>query len=179
MKKNKVAYHIRSVYDIPNAFFIEKKTKTLVVDLDNTLDSAYALKPREDAYLLKKRLTTLGIRMIVLSNNKEKRVKPYCQLLGVSYLADARKFSKNKIKRYLEQEKVDLKTTLFVGDQLFTDRIYVNKLQGELILTEPLVKKDQFFTRFIRWFDNYVRKKWLKQNRLGKNIQQGGNQDVL
>lgn len=179
MKKNKVEYYASSVYDISSTFFIEKKINTLVIDLDNTLDPAYASIPSVKAYELKQRLERLNIRLLVISNNHEKRVKPYCRSLGVDYLADANKFFVKKIKKFLKDKNVDISSTLFVGDQLFTDRIYVHKLHGRLILTDPLVKKDHIYTRLIRWLDNYLRKKWKKQNRLGQKIEKGGTDDVL
>lgn len=170
MKKSKVAYHVSSIYLIPDTFFVKSGVNTLVVDLDNTLDSAYTNEPRIEAYELKDRLNKLGIRLLVVSNNHLKRVKPYCDRLGVEYLADSNKYFKGKIARWLEEKEVDLSTTLFVGDQLFTDRIYVNKLHGRLILTDPLVKKDQFFTRFVRFLDNFLRARWLKKGILGEEI---------
>ncbi len=170
MKKSKVAYHVQSIYLIPDEFFLENEVKTLVVDLDNTLDSAYTNEPRKEAFELRDRLKKLGIQFLIVSNNHEKRVKPYCEILGVEYLADSNKYFKGKILRWLNSKNVDLSHTLFVGDQLFTDRIYVNKLHGQLILTEPLVKQDQFFTRFVRWYDKILRAKWLKKGLLGKEI---------
>jgi HAD superfamily phosphatase (TIGR01668 family) len=170
MKKCKVAYHVSSIYLIPDEFYRQSGIKTLVVDLDNTLDSAYTNEPRKEAYELRDRLCKLGIQFLVVSNNHLKRVKPYCDKLGVEYLADSNKYFKGKILKWLNSKNVDIAKTLFVGDQIFTDRIYVNKLHGRLILTEPLVKKDQFFTRFVRWYDKILRAKWLKNGQLGLEI---------
>ena len=177
MKKYKVSYYCQNIYSIEKEFFKKANIKFLVVDLDNTLDSAYTNTPRDEAFKLKEMLNSLDITMLVISNNREKRVAPYCLKLGVKYLSSAKKFSKRKIKRWLDENEVDIDKTLFVGDQLFTDRIYVNKLKGRLILTYPLVKKDQFFTRFIRWFDNYLRQRWKRKNILGQQI--GGSNNVL
>jgi uncharacterized protein len=169
--KQKVTYHVTSVYDIPDSFFRESGIKALVVDLDNTLDSAYTNIPRPEAFQLKQRLKDLGIEMIIVSNNSAKRVDEYCKKLDVHYLSSAQKFRKGKISKFLILLGYRTEDCLFVGDQLFTDRVYVNKMHGRLILTEPLVKKDQFFTRFVRGIDNSVRKRWKKKGILGKTIE--------
>ncbi len=170
MKKQKVSFHASTIYDIPYSFYEEQEIRYLVADLDNTLDSAYSDMPRNEAFLLKDELRKRNIELIVISNNNRKRVEPYCRKLGVRYLASAQKFRKGRILKFLETNHIPLNECLFVGDQVFTDRIYVNRLKGRLILTEPLVKKDQFFTRFIRRYDMYKRRKWKKKNILGQEI---------
>lgn len=144
--------------------------KYLIVDLDNTLDSAYTKLPCSQAIELKNMLQSLGIEMIIISNNKFKRVSPYANALNVRFISDAKKHSVKRIKRFLDENRINVEESLFVGDQIFTDRIYVNKLHGRLILTEPLVKKDQFFTRFVRWLDRIIRNRWRKKNLLGETL---------
>ncbi len=167
MKKQRVFAHAKSVYVLEDSFFDEYPVRALVVDLDNTLDSAYEKTPRKEAFELKKRLEEKNISLIVISNNKKKRVKPYCEKLGVPYLASAKKHRKGKILKFLKGLGYDVSELLFVGDQIFTDRIYVKKLHGRLILTEPLVQKDQFFTRFVRRLDSKVRASWKEKGLLG------------
>ncbi len=167
MKKQRVFAHASSVYSLDDSFFDEYPIKALIVDLDNTLDSAYEKTPRKEAFELKKRLAEKNISLIVISNNTEKRVKAYCEKLDVPYLASAKKHRKGKIEKFLKKLGYAPSELLFVGDQIFTDRVYVNKLHGRLILTEPLVTKDQFFTRFVRRLDSKIRKSWKKKGLLG------------
>lgn len=171
-KKDKVAFHATSIYNIDIKFFLSLGIKTVVADLDNTLDAAHASLPREEAFLLKKELEEAGISLVVVSNNRRKRVSQYCEKLGVPYLASAMKFTAFKIRRFLKESGWKVSECIFVGDQLFTDCIYVNKLKGRLILTEPLVKKDQFVTRFVRGIDTLLRRRWLKKDRLGLAVKE-------
>ena len=170
MRKQKVAFHAKSIYDIPLSFLQKEGIRYLVADLDNTLDSAYAIEPRKEAYALKERLRQASIELIVISNNKSDHVSSYCEKLGVRFLASAQKFRKGRIMKFFSENQIAVNECLFVGDQVFTDRIYVDKLKGRLILTLPLVRKDQFFTRFIRRYDMYKRSKWMKKNLLGSEI---------
>lgn len=171
MRKVKVAFHAKSIYDVSTSFFKSLGIKAIVTDLDNTLDTYDVSTPGKEAFELKDRLQKAGIALIVVSNNTENRVRPYCEKLGVDYLHDARKYFKARIARFLKKEGYEVKDCLFVGDQLFTDRIYVSKLKGRLLLTEPLSSKDQFFTRFVRRYDIRIRKKWLRQGRLGQSAE--------
>ncbi len=169
--KQIVPYHAKDIFSIPLSFFHEKNIKAVISDLDNTLDSYRKAEPSDRVKKFKEKLEKEKITLYVVSNNKEERVGPYCQRLGVKYLSDAKKFSKAKTEKFLKENGLDISDVIFVGDQLFTDRIYVNKLGGRLILTEPIVKEDAFFTRFVRPIDSFLRKRWAKKNALGEKIQ--------
>ena len=171
MKKVKAAFHAKSIYDVPISFFRHLGIKAVVSDLDNTLDTYDVSSPGQKAFILKESLEREGISLLIVSNNTKGRVREYCEKLGVHYLYDSRKFMKGRIARFLKKEGYDVNECLFVGDQLFTDRIYVRKLKGRLLLTEPLSEKDQFFTRFVRRLDVRIRKKWLKKGLLGPSAE--------
>ena len=168
MKKSKVSYNAKSVYDIEPSFFKTLGVKAVICDLDNTLDPADTQVPQAMAFALKDEIEALGIKFLVVSNNVASRVSPYCDRLKVIYLSDARKFSKKRILKFLDDNGLKVDDCIFIGDQIFTDRIYVNALKGRLILTEPLTKKDHFVTRFVRWLDKLIRQKWRKRNLLGQ-----------
>lgn len=168
--KQIVDYHAKDIFSIPISFFKEKKVKAIISDLDNTLDSYKAKEPSDCVKEFKKKLDQEKISLYIVSNNKEKRVGPYCQQLGVKYLSDAKKYSEKKTEKFLNDNGLLIDDVIFVGDQLFTDRIYVNKLHGRLILTDPIVKEDAFFTRFVRPIDSFFRKRWERKNALGEKI---------
>ena len=75
MSKIYVPYvHATSVYDIDVNFFKKENIKTILVDLDNTLDSYKTKTPSPRAFELKEKLEKEGIEMIIVSNNTGKRV---------------------------------------------------------------------------------------------------------
>ncbi len=163
----KVAFHCSSIFDI-DPKFLKENARYLIVDLDNTLDPADVKHPSSRAKSLLNELTSLGLSVHVLSNNTEKRCSEYCEGLPVRYLASAFKYSAFFIRRYLKKEHIEVKDCLFVGDQIFTDRCYVKKLKGRLILTEPLSEKDNWVTKIPRFFDKRIRRRWLKKGLLGE-----------
>lgn len=170
MEKQKVDFYSTNIYTIPDSFFVDNNIKNVVTDLDNTLDGCDVSSPRKEALELKERLDKLNIKLYVISNNHEKRVLPYCEALNVEFLANAKKHTVKRIKNWLLNKNININETIFIGDQIFTDRNYVKKVNGKFILTYPLVKKDQFFTKFVRWLDNIIRKRWLKKGLLGQKI---------
>lgn len=168
--KFKIDYHIDSIYSLNLDFFLHNSFKYVVIDLDQTLDSPFASSPSTDAISLKKRLNDLGITMIVISNNKAKRVRPYCEKLNVDYLPFAKKHSKKKILKFLQSRDIKVSDCLFIGDQLLTDGIYTRKINGKFLLVEPLTKVDNIFTKVNRKIDIIIRGRLKRNNKLGLEL---------
>ena len=170
--KFKIDYHIQSIYKLDLTFLKKSHIKNLVIDLDQTLDSPFSVLPSSDAFKLKDELNKLDIKMYVISNNRLKRVKPYCDKLKVTYLSRAKKTKKKRILQFLAKNDINIKETLFVGDQLLTDGIYTKKINGLFLLVEPLTDVDNIFTKINRKIDIIIRRKLRKRNLLG--IELGG-----
>ena len=58
---------------------------------------------------------------MLLSNNKEPRVKMFNDAVGAAYIFKAGKPAVGNYKKAMEKMGTDRGNTLFVGDQLFTD----------------------------------------------------------
>lgn len=167
-KKSKVAFHAQSIYDIDPHFFLELGVKAVVTDLDNTLDPADVFHPTDKAKKLVKELLDLGLRVLILSNNTEKRCGMYCKEIQVPYLSSSFKYWAFRIRKFLKKQGLKVEECIFIGDQIYTDRIYVQQLKGRLILTEPLVERDNWVTKIPRFFDRRVREGWRKKGLLGQ-----------
>ncbi len=167
MKKGKIDFHCKSIYQVDPLFFKELGIKYLVVDLDNTLSVPHLNVPSLDSVNLKNTLEKMGITLIVLSNNFPYRVRPYCQSLGVIYLSFSLKFFAFRIRGFLKKKQIKIEECLFAGDQLITDMNYANKLKGRFLLTEPLVEKDNFFAALTRKKDAKRRRLMKESNQLG------------
>ena len=167
MKKQKVAYNAVNVYRIDPDFFIQIGVKNVVFDLDNTLASAFDETPSEECKNLVSELKGMGLRVIIISNNGPDRVEKFVKDLDVEYLSSAFKYVPRRIKKYLKVNNVDVDDTIFIGDQILSDRTYVKKLKGRMILTEPLVPRDNWITKIPRFIDRRIRKRWRKNQQLG------------
>lgn len=66
---------------------------------------------------------------MLLSNNKEPRVKMFNDAVNVSYIYKAGKPNPANYKKAMEELGTDTGNTIFVGDQIFTD-VYGAKRAG-------------------------------------------------
>ncbi len=167
MKKQKVAYHALNVYTIDPSFFVQIGVRNIVFDLDNTLVPAHVETPSKECLALFKELREMGFRLIIISNNSSSRVEKFVDGLGVEYLAGAFKYVPRRIRKYLKENDIKVDETIFIGDQILSDRTYVTRLKGQMVLTEPLVPKDNWITKLPRFIDKRIRKRWRKHSQLG------------
>ena len=92
----------------------------------------------ERAIALFKHLKELGFSCLVLSNNKEPRVKSFAKQVGIKYIYKAGKPKPSGYRTAMERLGTDTKNTLFVGDQIFTDIIGANLTGIRSILVAPI-----------------------------------------
>lgn len=158
--------HAKSIYEIDVDFYKRNGVTTLFMDLDNTLDSFKAREPKEETINLVKVLKENDINPIIISNNKASRVSGYANLLGVEFLSSARKPFSRKIKNEIAKRGVDKNSVMLVGDQMMTDVLAANGAKIKVVLTEKIVKEDQWTTHINRIFDRPIRKYHLRHNNL-------------
>ena len=167
MFKNFIPFaHSQSIYEIEPDFYKRNGVKVLFMDLDNTLDSYRAKVPQERTKELVKTLKDAGITPVIISNNNAKRVCGYANLLDVEFLSSARKPFSFKIKRELQKRGVTNNEVMLVGDQMMTDVLAGKGAHIKVVLTEKIVKEDQWTTHINRIFDRPIRKYHRKRNNL-------------
>ena len=124
-------------YGIDYEALYRKGYRGLIYDVDNTLVPHGA--PADDrAKALFERLHTIGFSAVLLSNNKEPRVKMFNDAVQVSYIYKAGKPKPSGYRTAMERLGTDTKNTLFVGDQIFTDIIGANLTGIRSILVAPI-----------------------------------------
>ena len=166
MRKSIPDYYAKSIFDVPVSFFKKEGFQTVLLDLDNTLDSYDTLEPSSRVFKLKKKLVDENIRIFIISNNHGNRVSHYAEVLGVPYLAHTRKPFGKRLRKFLIKEGVLLEKCILCGDQLITD-IPCGKRAGiKTLLLDPISKKDQWTTRFNRLFDRPKRKRMKKKGKI-------------
>lgn len=143
--------------------------RALIFDIDNTLVPHGA--PADDrAIALFRRLHELGFSMMLLSNNKEPRVKSFCDALeGAAYIYKAGKPGRKGYEKAMEQMNSGRKTTVFIGDQLFTDVWGAKRCGIYSILVKPIDKKEEIQIVLKRYLEKIVlffyKRKLKKQSR--------------
>ena len=93
---------------------------------------------------------------MLLSNNKEPRVKMFNDAVNVSYIFKAGKPKPANYKKAREQMGTTTENTLFVGDQIFTD-VYGANLAGiRTILVKPIHPKEEIQIVLKRYLEKIV-----------------------
>jgi len=162
----KVFAHATSIYDIDVDFYRYLGVKFLLIDLDNTLDSYKLYHPTNRAFILIDKIKEIGIIPIVVSNNRGKRVRTYAGDLNVEYINSAMKPFAYKIKKFMKSKNAINDEVMLIGDQMITDVGAANAAHIKVVLTDKIVKEDQWTTRFNRLFGSMIRRRHTRKGKL-------------
>lgn len=156
--------YVASTYVIPFEKLYEEGYRGIIFDIDNTL-VPHGAPADIRAKKLFARLKELGFECCLLSNNHEPRVKMFNEEIKVHYIYDAHKPSVKNYQKAMELMKTDLKSTLFVGDQLFTDVWGAKRTGIRNILVKPIYPKEEIQIVLKRIFEKVVLYFYKKQRR--------------
>ena len=134
--------YVESTYNIDFKEYYNKGYRGVIFDIDNTLVPHGAPADLRSIEFFKV-LKEIGFDAIVLSNNKEPRVKKFADAVGIKYIYKAGKPAKGGYENAMKLMGTDYKTTLFVGDQLFTDVWGANRTDLYSILVKPIHPKEE------------------------------------
>ena len=76
-----------TIHDIDLLELYEMGIRLILTDLDNTLVGHNEPLPTEEIIAFKDRAHEIGMKVVVISNNKEKRVNPFASKLEGIYFA--------------------------------------------------------------------------------------------
>ena len=158
--------HAQSIYEIDVDFFKRNGVKTLFIDLDNTLDSYKAREPKERTINYINKLKEIGITPVIISNNKPHRVCGFADKTGIEFLASARKPGAKRINQEIAKRGLKKDEVMLVGDQMMTDVLAARKAKIRVVLTEKVVKEDQWTTHINRLMDRPIRRYHRKRGNL-------------
>lgn len=131
-----------SAYGIDYEGLYQRGYRGVIFDIDNTLVPHGAPADKRSAELFT-RLGRLGFSTVLLSNNKEPRVKSFADEVGSRYIFRAGKPGRAGYAKAVEIMGTDLDTTLFVGDQLFTDVWGAKRAGIVTYLVKPIHPKEE------------------------------------
>lgn len=133
---------VLSAYKIDYEKLYTQGYRGIIFDIDNTL-VPHGAPADKQAVRLFKRLHAIGYQTVLLSNNKEPRVKPFGDQVMSQYIYKAGKPGKAGYKKAMELLGTDKGTTIFVGDQLFTDVWGAKKAGIRTYLVKPIHPKEE------------------------------------
>ena len=134
--------YLDSTDDIDFEMYYKKGVRGIVSDIDNTLVPHGA---PADEHIIKvfEKIHGMGIDTCLISNNKKLRVEPFAKAVNSKFIYDAHKPSRESYKKAMELMNTDKESTLFIGDQIFTDIWGANRTGIETVMLKQIDKKEE------------------------------------
>lgn len=135
---------------------------TILLDIDNTLESNFTLDPSDLCIKRVNWLKDAGFKVIIYSNNTTKRVSRFCKDLDVEWYAWSFKPLSFVYRKIIKKHNLNKKEIVTIGDQLLTDVLGTKKAGLTSIYVKPLGKEEKFYTRFNRNIERFIFKYVIK-----------------
>lgn len=156
----------KSAYDIPYEDLYKMGYRGIAYDIDNTL-VPHGAPADKRAVALFERLRNIGFDTILISNNKEKRVRTFAEAVGTKYVYKAGKPLKKGYIKAMELMNTNTSNTFFVGDQLFTDVYGARRVGIKSYLVDQIDPKEEIqivIKRRFEWIVLFFYKRYIKKN---------------
>ena len=141
MSKFVPKYIFKSVNSITPQFLSDIGVSALALDLDDTLALHGSMAPAQGVLQWLDHMRESGIKLILVSNNKHKRVAPFAKALGLQFVHFSTKPLSRGLRKAMHMLGVQKHNFAIVGDQIFTDIWGGNSFGITAIMVEPLGKR--------------------------------------
>ena len=169
--------YISSTYCIDFDRLYEQGYRGIIFDIDNTLVE-HGAPADERSIALFHHLHALGYQTLLLSNNKEPRVKMFHDDVHAPYIFKAGKPGKNGYLEAMQKMGTSVGNTLFVGDQLFTDVWGARRVGIYSILVQPIAKHEEIQIVLKRYLEKIVLASYRKDcEKRGQRFLYHGGED--
>lgn len=135
-------FEVDSTYEIQYEKLYKNGYRGILFDIDNTL-VPHGAPATKEAIAFFTKLKSIGFKTVLISNNKEARVKPFAEAVGSEYIFKANKPGKKGYMQGMKLMKTNKDNTLFVGDQLFTDVWGAGRCGITTYLSKPINPKEE------------------------------------
>ena len=156
--------YVDSTYGIDFDSYYKQGYRGVIFDIDNTL-VPHGAPADERAKALFAKLKEKGFSCCLLSNNQLPRVELFNQEIQVNFIEDAHKPSVKNYRKAMQLMGTNEQTTLFVGDQLFTDVFGAKRTGIYSILVKPIHPKEEIQIVLKRYLEKIVLHFYQKQKR--------------
>ncbi|TCP32314.1 hypothetical protein EV207_101293 [Scopulibacillus darangshiensis] len=158
--------HANRILDIRPEILAERGIKGIITDLDNTLVAWDSPEATPELQIWFEEMRQEGIKVTIVSNNNEARVRDFSNPIDTPYIYKARKPMTKAFKKAIKDMGLKREEIVVIGDQLLTDVLGGNRLGVYTILVVPVAKSDGWATKFNRKMERYLlsamkRKGWV------------------
>jgi len=153
--------YLDSIHHIDYDALLEKGIKTLIFDIDNTIEPYDIKMPSKESRELLLRLIAMGFLVLLVSNNYKKRVTRFNSELKLPAIYRAHKPLKRNVEKIMQEAGAVNESSVFIGDQVFTDVWCARRMGIYSILVKPIVARDEISVRWKRRIERRIIKRYL------------------
>ena len=153
----------KSIYTVNYEMLKNAGIKIILFDLDNTIVPLHSKETTKRLKDLFDDVKNMGMKPIIISNARKKRVEPFKNELIVDASYHSFKPFKWKYKKILKIYDVKPNEVAAIGDQLITDVFGANRMGLTSILVNPMSSDDLATTKFNRFFERIIIRYYTKK----------------
>lgn len=157
--------YLKSIDVIDFEKYYKQGIRGIISDIDNTL-VPHGFPADEHIIKVFEKIHSLGMDTCLISNNQEHRVKPFAEAVQSKYIYDAHKPSRKNYLKAMEMMGTDKASTLFLGDQIFTDVWGANRVGIHSIMLEKINPKEEIQIVLKRIPEKFILWRWKKKRRI-------------
>ena len=154
--------YVNSVEDIDFDMYYKQGIRGVIFDIDNTL-VPHGHPATDKSIEFFEKLRKIGLDTCLISNNQEPRVEPFAYAVKSKYIFDAHKPSTRNYKKAMELMHTDVDSTIFVGDQIFTDVYGANRTGIQSVMVKKIDKKEEIQIVLKRIPEKFILWRWKKK----------------
>lgn len=166
LKKFLPSSYVKDIYQIDPIELKEQGVKGIITDLDNTLVAWNIANATDEVKQWLQTMADQDIKVTIMSNNNEERVRIFAEPLKMSYVASAKKPLTKAFKKAAKLMKLKKEEVVVVGDQVLTDILGGNRAGFQTILVVPIVQTDAKITRINRKIERRILKYMQKKGQI-------------
>ncbi len=127
-----------AVTELTPEFLRQKGIRLLMLDFDNTIVPYTTNVPSPDMEIWLRCMVRMGVKLCVVSNSRNDRVKRFCREYGIPCITHAKKPSGKGIRECLEMFSLEPGECALAGDQIYTDVLGANCAGVRSILVKAI-----------------------------------------
>lgn len=155
---------VSSTYAIDFEKLYNEGYRGILFDIDNTLVE-HGKEASEESKKLFSMLKNIGFECCLISNNKKNRVNMFNEEIGVHTVFNAHKPAKKSYFYAMELMNTRPETTVFIGDQVFTDIFGAKRAGMKNFLVKPINEKEEIQIVLKRKLEHIVLKEYRDRKR--------------
>lgn len=157
-------YIFEKTTNISLEFLKENNFEYLFLDVDNTLARHGSMEPAEGVIQWLDVMRENNIKLIITSNNFAKRVEPFANIINLDFVSFSAKPTPYGFLKAASKIKADLKKTLVVGDQCFTDVLGAHIIGMKVAMVLPVFDEKGWGYEIKKRFEQKYIDRYLEKN---------------